>query len=246
MEVQTTATPGYKPLEWTDELVDRYWRWQSHFPENYFTRQFGDRIARLLKPLLAGRRSVLDYGCGVGYLVAPLAALGHVVTAADYSEAAVAATNARNAGIANFTGASTPQALIAAGRRFDAIVSVEVIEHLSETHLGDFFATVGKLLAPGGIVVITTPHEEDLHVAETYCPCCDHVFHRWQHLRSLSASTLSTAVERHGLTVTRCFTTDFSRRPLRSPLGSVKRLIKRLIGRPEKKPHLVCVARIKG
>lgn len=238
-----TITPGYDPLEWTDEFAGRYWRWQSHFPEQYFTRNFGDRIARNLKPLLAGRRSVLDYGCGVGYLVAPLAAQGLEITAADHSTAAVAATNARNAGVANFSGASTPQMLIATGRRFDAIVSIEVIEHLSDIHLREFFAAFGKLLAPGGIAIITTPNEEVLHASETYCPCCDHVFHRWQHLRSWSASSLTEAVEVNGLAVTRTFVTDFARRPLYDPIGSAKRLVKHLIGRPVKDPHLVCIAR---
>lgn len=240
-----TVTPGYRPLEWTDELAGRYWRWQAHFPEQYFTRQFGDRIAARLQKLLHGRRSVLDYGSGVGYLVAPLAGLGLDITATDHSEAAVAATNERNAGVANFAGASTPQALIAAGRRFDAIVSIEVIEHLSDGDLRDFFASFTKLLAPDGIAIITTPNEEDLRAAETYCPCCEHVFHRWQHLRSWSAQSLAAAVEANGLAAVETFTTDFVRRKF-DPLGGAKRLVKRLIGRTAKQPNLVCVARLKS
>lgn len=241
-----TATPGYRPLEWTDDFADRYWRWQSHFPEQYFTRQFGDRIAARLQPLLRGRRNILDYGSGVGYLVAPLARLGHAITAADHSEAAVAATIERNAGVDNFTGAGTPQALVAAGRRFDAIVSIEVIEHLSDGHLKDFFGAFGELLAPDGIAIITTPNAEDLHAAEIYCPCCEHVFHRWQHLRSWSEASLAAAVEANGLSVIRTFTTDFARLPaLRDPVGGAKRVIKRLLGRPEKHPNLVCIAQLK-
>jgi 2-polyprenyl-3-methyl-5-hydroxy-6-metoxy-1,4-benzoquinol methylase len=240
-----TFTPGYRPLEWTDDLAGRYWRWQAHFPEQYFTRQFGDRIAARLQKLLRGRRSVLDYGSGVGYLVAPLAKLGHDVTAADHSEAAVAATNERNAGVANFTGASTPQALIAAGRRFDAIVSIEVIEHLSDGDLHDFFASFTKLLAPDGIAVITTPNEEDLRAAETYCPCCEHVFHRWQHLRSWSATSLAAAVEVNGLAVVETFATDFVRRKF-DLYGDAKKFVKRLIGRAPKQPNLVCVVRLKN
>jgi 2-polyprenyl-3-methyl-5-hydroxy-6-metoxy-1,4-benzoquinol methylase len=241
-----TATPDYRPLEWTDDRADGYWRWQSRFPEQYFTRQFGDRIAARLRPLLRGRRNVLDYGCGVGYLVAPLARLGHAITAADHSEAAVAATVERNAGVANFTGASTPQALIAAGRRFDAIVSIEVIEHLSDDYLRDFFLAFGALLAPDGIAIITTPNEEDLHAAETYCPCCEQVFHRWQHVRSWSAGSLTAAVTANDLAVVRIFTTDFARRPtLCDPVGGARRVVKRLLRRPEKNPHLVCIARLK-
>ena len=49
-----TFTPGYRPLEWSNDLAGRYWRWQAHFPEQYFTRQFGDRIAARLQKLLYG------------------------------------------------------------------------------------------------------------------------------------------------------------------------------------------------
>jgi 2-polyprenyl-3-methyl-5-hydroxy-6-metoxy-1,4-benzoquinol methylase len=240
-----TATSGYRPLAWNDDLAGRYWRWQSHFPEQYFTRNFGRLIARRLRPLLQGRRKILDFGCGVGYLVPHLAALGLEVTAADHSEAAVAATNARNVGIAGFSGAASPEALVASGRRFDAIVSIEVIEHLSDQHLAAFFAAFSKLLAPGGVVVITTPNEENLRACETYCPCCDHVFHRWQHLRSWSSRSLGEIVAANGLVVTRCFAIDFARRPLHDLSGSAKRLVKRVIGRKVSDPHLVCIARIR-
>jgi len=239
-----TATPGYRPLDWNDDLAGRYWRWQSHFPEQYFTRNFGRLIARRLRPLLQGRRRILDFGCGVGYLVPHLAALGVEVTAADHSEAALAATNARNAGIAGFAGAASPETLVASGRRFDAIVSIEVIEHLSDEYLEAFFKSFHALLAPGGIAIITTPNDEDLHASETYCPHCDQVFHRWQHLRSWTAESLAAAVSAHGFTLIRTFTTNFARRPLHDPIGEVKRLAKQILGRQIKEPHLVCVARL--
>jgi 2-polyprenyl-3-methyl-5-hydroxy-6-metoxy-1,4-benzoquinol methylase len=240
-----TVTPGYHPLIWDDALAGRYWRWQSHFPEQYFTRNFGGLIARRLRPLLQGRRKVLDYGSGVGYFVPHLAALGLEVAAADHSEAAVAATNARNAGIAGFVGAASPEALVAGGRSFDAIVSIEVIEHLSDEYLTGFFASLRKLVAPDGIVIITTPNDEDLHASETYCPHCEQVFHRWQHLRSWTAESLAAAVSANGFAVSRVFTTNFAYRRLRDPIGDVKRIAKRLLGRTVKEPHLVCVARVR-
>jgi 2-polyprenyl-3-methyl-5-hydroxy-6-metoxy-1,4-benzoquinol methylase len=237
------TTPGYRPLEWNDALVDRFWRWEANFPEHYFTRQFGAQIAQRLQPILHGRRKVLDYGCGVGYLVRHLVALGHEVTATDHSEAGVEATNALNHDLADFSGAVLPDALISSGRRFDAIVSIEVVEHLSDSHLAQFFATLRQLLAPGGIAIITTPNDEDLRAAETYCPCCEHVFHRWQHLRSWTASSLTAAIEGYGLVATASFTTNFAYRPLRDPVGCAKRIAKRLLGREIKEPHLVCIAR---
>ena len=42
---RTTRTP-YRPLEWTDEMVERFWTWQAQYPETYFAFQFGDRRER--------------------------------------------------------------------------------------------------------------------------------------------------------------------------------------------------------
>jgi 2-polyprenyl-3-methyl-5-hydroxy-6-metoxy-1,4-benzoquinol methylase len=237
---------AYRPLEWTDESVGRFWRWQAQYPQTYFTFNFGDRIVRRLRRYLAGRQSILDYGCGGGFLVPHLARLGGEVTATDYSAAAVEATNTRNATIARFKGACSPAILAASGRRFEAILAVEVIEHLSEEHLGGFFDAFRQLLTPDGIVVITTPNEEKLQNAEIYCPCCDQIFHRWQHLRSWSVASLKAAVEANGLAAIETFTTDFSWRPLREPVTLAKRIVKRLIGWPIDEPHLVCVARLKS
>jgi 2-polyprenyl-3-methyl-5-hydroxy-6-metoxy-1,4-benzoquinol methylase len=234
------------PLVWTDELAARYWRWQAQFPGQYFTNRFGGLVAHHLRSLLGGRTNILDYGSGVGFLVPHLAALGLKVSATDASPEAVAATNARNKDVPNFRGATTIAELLRVGQRFDAVVSVEVIEHLSDEHLESFFASLRRLLAPGGIAVITTPNEEDLRAAETYCPHCDLVFHRWQHLRSWSAATLAAAVAAHGLVVERTFATDFARNPWRDPLAEAKRLVKRLVGRPVSSPHLVCIARAPG
>jgi cyclopropane fatty-acyl-phospholipid synthase-like methyltransferase len=44
---------------------------------------------------------------------------------------------------------------------FDAIVSVEMIEAVSERYWPDYFSAIGRLLAPGGLVglqSITMPH----------------------------------------------------------------------------------------
>ncbi|HZS83299.1 MAG TPA: methyltransferase domain-containing protein [Stellaceae bacterium] len=238
-----TEPQPYPAMQWTDALAARYWRWQAQFPDQYFTHRFGALIARQLRPWLKGRRSVLDYGCGLGFLEPHLAALGMEVSATDISPEAVAAANARNHGIAGFRGAVLLDELLAAERRYDAVISIEVIEHLADEHLDGFLDALRRLLAPGGVAIITTPHEEDLRAAEIYCPACNHVFHRWQHLRSWSGPSLTAALAARGLAVERVFATDFARAPWRQPGGAVKRMAKRLLGRAPAAPHLVCIAR---
>jgi SAM-dependent methyltransferase len=75
----------FKQLEWTDDNVARFWRWQGQFPATYFTYQFGRQIADRLRAPLAGRISIIDYGCGPGFLIPHLSALGKEVTATDFS-----------------------------------------------------------------------------------------------------------------------------------------------------------------
>ena len=58
--------------------------------------------------------------------------------------------------------------------------------------------------------------------------------------------SLRDAVAAHGLHVAAAFTTDFSRRPLHDPIHLMKRAVKRLIGRVDKQPHLVCIAKAKA
>lgn len=45
---------------------------------------------------------------------------------------------------------------------FDAVVSIEVIEHLPRAETQPFLSTIRELLAPGGTVVLTTPNYRSL------------------------------------------------------------------------------------
>jgi len=165
------------------------------------------------------------------------------VTAADVSKDAVKAAGESFKPLSGFRGAMTVDELIAAGTPFDAAVSMEVVEHLSDEHLEIFFRNLGRLLRPDGIAVITTPNEENMDLSMVYCPDSDRIFHRWQHVRQWSGKTLGDAVAARGFRVERVYTTDFSKRPSSDVLGAAKRLAKRALGRPEKRPHLVCIAR---
>lgn len=234
---------AYRQLPWDDETVTRFWRWQSQRPHEYFTNLFGDRIAAALAPWLrGGDGSVLDYGCGLGFLPRHLAAQGCRVWAADFSPESVEITNQRNQGVPGFQGAAMVSEISGQGQRFSRIVSVEVIEHLDERHIGSFFDAIRDLLAPGGLVVVTTPNEENLAALEIYCPCCDHVFHRYQHVRAFSAATLAATVSANGLVPIRTFTTDFSRRPWWHPKQIARDLVTFGLGQPRSRPHLVCIA----
>lgn len=237
-------TTEYRLMEWTPERIKRFWDWQSQFPDQYFTVQFGRHIASHFRPRLTGR-SVLDLGCGTGGLLPHLCAAARTAAGADLSEASVAAANARCRGVARFGGAFTIDALDKVGSHFDAILSVEVIEHLDDAALENLLATAYNLLAPGGQFIVTTPNDEDLTQSYIYSPATNEVLHRWQHMRSWNANTLPDRLKAASFSIERTYTLDFamegSTRDAR--IRRLLRGIDRLRGRTSPKPpHLVCIA----
>ena len=110
--------------------------------------------AQSVRPL-AGK-TALDVGCGAGLLCEPLARLGAHVTGVDAApeNIAVAQEHAHAAGLAIGYHAGEVTALPPA--RFDLVTSMEVIEHVADKRA--FVATLADRLAPGGLLVLSTPN----------------------------------------------------------------------------------------
>jgi len=104
---------------------------------------------------LGGLR-ILDIGCGGGILSEPLVRLGAAVVGVDPSEAniAVAQHHAKEAGLAVDYRATTAEALAEADERFDAVLAMEVVEHVAD--VGRFVDLVGSLVKPRGLLFAAT------------------------------------------------------------------------------------------
>jgi len=232
----------YPRMKWTSEMVSRFWDWQSQFPGVYFSNQFGEAIARTMRSHLNGRDVILDYGCGVGYLLEHLCKYGNHVCGTDLSPESVDKVNARLKGVDGFSGAYTVETLQNEGRKFDAIVAIEIIEHLYDDQIDGMLTQIGNMLSPDGVVVFTTPNNEDLALNMILCPATGEEFHRWQHVRTWNRETLSAYLEKSGFKVVSIVETNFSNQMPRSPLKLAKWLIKQVIFSYPKTPHLLCAA----
>ena len=101
-------------------------------------------------------RSALDVGCGAGLLTEPLARLGAAATGIDAAPENIdaALAHAEGQGLAIDYRAGGIESL--AGRRFDLVVSMEVIEHVADP--AAFVRGLAGALAPGGLLILSTPN----------------------------------------------------------------------------------------
>ena len=64
--IQRADYPVYKRHIWTDEQVKIFWNYESRFPENYWSRNFGKDLIKNYSRYLIDAKIILDLGCGDG------------------------------------------------------------------------------------------------------------------------------------------------------------------------------------
>jgi 2-polyprenyl-6-hydroxyphenyl methylase/3-demethylubiquinone-9 3-methyltransferase len=123
----------------------------------YIRDQAAARFDRDPKKLdcLEGLR-MLDIGCGGGILSEPLARLGAQIVGADPAEENIAAAqaHAEETGVAVDYRATTAEELAAAKERFDVVLAMEVVEHVTDVNA--FVATCSGMVKPGGLMIAAT------------------------------------------------------------------------------------------
>jgi ubiquinone/menaquinone biosynthesis C-methylase UbiE/MoaA/NifB/PqqE/SkfB family radical SAM enzyme/Flp pilus assembly protein TadD len=139
---------GGNMLEWTGE---RFLPWVED-PEIHYEHLHRYRFA---VDLVDGQR-VLDLACGEGYGADLLASEAAEVVGIDIDPAAVVhATRTYRRDNLRFLEGSMTRLPLADEDRFDVITCFEALEHITEQEA--LLAEVKRLLAPGGLFLVSTP-----------------------------------------------------------------------------------------
>jgi 2-polyprenyl-3-methyl-5-hydroxy-6-metoxy-1,4-benzoquinol methylase len=221
--MENEQAPVFKEhgIEWDDKKVSRLWDYYSRttpYSEIYFSKLFGHHILRQSGLPLEAPLKVLDFGCGPGFIWDHLQGIGAnwQYTALDFSPDSVKKLIEKATGNENFKGAQHVSSLPTdlPELQFDVILLFEVVEHLNDAYLGGTLAEVARLLKQGGVVVISTPNEEDLSMSQKFCPECGAIFHEYQHVRNWSVGGLTTCLKPYGVNWSISKTLDFTTQDL--------------------------------
>jgi len=136
-----------KPIEGV-----KHYGWKSHdaTPAHSYV------LPAIIKLLPRGRvLSILDAGCGNGFVAGKLAELGHKVVGIDLAEDGIAIARNTYPNI-RFEVCSVYNDLKSLVDNVDLVVSSEVIEHLFYPKI--FLSNLHDVIRPGGHIILTTPY----------------------------------------------------------------------------------------
>ncbi len=144
----------------------------------------------------SGKR-VLEIGCGLGRFLAGCRQRGAVVTGIDRSpNAARLARHHFGLDLLTTTLEQAAEETLLPARVFDLVFAFEVIEHVREP--GAFLRTVHRLLAPDGLLLLSTPNFHLFALMGEVAP----VVQQWpEHLHFFDPSSLANCLERYDFTI---------------------------------------------
>ncbi len=180
-----------------DDFREAVW---AAVPEDAEPERLVLRRAFLLEHTPPGA-TVVDLGCGAGELSAPLREAGARVIGVDVAREALrrAAQRSPGADLRHWPeGAPLPIQDASA----DVVWAGEVIEHVVD--VGAWLSELRRVLAPGGRLLLTTPHHGPgtlLRLALSRRAFAEHFEPRADHLRFFSPRTLRGLLEDQGFRV---------------------------------------------
>ena len=148
------------------DAVAAQW-WDESIPWVRTLRSMVPGRFRLFDPIMAERggwagRDVLDLGCAGGFMTEALAERGARATGIDPAAHAIEAARAHAAaqGLSIHYDVGVGEALPYADASFDAVVCVDVLEHVAD--LPAVLAETARVLRPGGVFLFDTINRNPL------------------------------------------------------------------------------------
>lgn len=183
-------------MKWSSDLVESFWTGvsQSRLSDLSSSRGGAERLLELMEPYLDPQGRYLDYGAGDGDLVTAMVRKGFRTAAYEPNKSRLDKLHLSVGGNPNFLGSVEGDNQ----EPFDGIFMVEVIEHILDPDVERVFSQVRSWLKRDGMLIITTPLAEDLEMNAAFCPSCEILFHRWQHVRTFTLATLQEFMARQG------------------------------------------------
>lgn len=162
----TSATVDPQEVERFAAHADAWWDPQGSFRplhrlnpvrldyiRQHLTAHFGRSISSL-RPFEG--LTLLDIGCGGGLVAEPMSRLGFAVTAVDADDQAIAVArvHAEATRLSIDYRVTTAESMATAGQRFDAVLALEIIEHVANPAV--FLGSIGALVRQRGAFIGAT------------------------------------------------------------------------------------------
>lgn len=136
------------PLQYLAETEDTYWAIYDY----------------VINQKITHNPSILEVGCGLGYLTYALAKSGYKSKGIDISKGAIESANSKYGNY--YVCADVHTHASTSNEKFDIIILTEVIEHIPDP-LG-FVESLRALMSTEGRILITTPNKDKLISDELY------------------------------------------------------------------------------
>ena len=243
--MKKVVTDKYIPQEiaWTHEKASRFWDYFStniSCQSNYFSKQVGSDLIKLVMRVIPLKGITLDFGCGPGYLIEYLLKNGITVQGLDFSAEAFKSISAKYSMYPLFKGAILAKGIPTPldDESVHNIFFVETLEHLFPEEIDETISELYRVVKSDGYIIITTRNDEDLDSNKVICPECGCIFHRVQHMTSWKPSDIISLMERRGFQTIMCKAIILRSSSKLNFIRKIKSRIKRYKG-----PNLIYIGR---
>lgn len=185
-------------LKSNDEQLWKYY--QSDNP-TYLEQSSRDKVLNLLKIIKRHTNTndlICEVGLGSGLMVRELARKNRQVIGVDICKNYIKQLQSNKAFVEIDLRHGNICQLNTICNSLNAVVSIDVIEHLTHDQLKEAFNAVYDALLPEGKWFINVPCDENLKINEIYCPHCYKTFHRVGHKQSFTPERLENLLTETG------------------------------------------------